>query len=221
MKICDHLLATSFLLIPTALARTCPTIEQLGVIELPFNPAFLAAGETDSEDADSLFVMSFFNVAISQMPGPPFVILERDLVARITNLVDEIEEEDFMFSVPPVEELTDLLPGQPQTVWPNEAIPAPRGVFSFEAILIAQGFLSAAFPGRLTAINLNDPARTEYIISESTQQPGGFNPTDPLDPENTPRFYQRCLLRYGWRRVQRYHHCQVRPPFWPAILPTV
>jgi hypothetical protein len=192
MKICYYLLATSLLLVPTTLARTCPTIEQVGVIELPFHPAALAAGDIDSEH--SLFVTSFFNVAISQIPGPPFVILERDLMARIPNL-DEIEEEDFMFSAPPVEELTDLLPGRPQTVWPNEAIPVPPGVFPFEAILIPQGFfLDAAFPGRLTAIDLNDLARTEYVISESSQQPGGFDPTDPLDPENTPRSYHNAVF---------------------------
>lgn len=106
MKIRYHLLATSLLLAPTALARTCPAIEQLGVIELPFHPAYLSAGEVDSED--SLFVTTFFNVAISQIPPPPFEILERDLVARITNL-DKIEKK-FLFSAPPVEELTDLLP---------------------------------------------------------------------------------------------------------------
>jgi hypothetical protein len=133
-------------------------------------------------------------VRISQKPGPPFVILERDLVARITKL-DEIMEEDFMFSVPPVEELTDLLPGQPQTVWPIEAIPVPRGVFSFEAILIPQGLLSAVFPGRLTAIDLHDPARTEYVISESTQHPGG---SDPTDRENTPRSYHNAVLYDLW-----------------------
>jgi hypothetical protein len=191
MKICYYLLTTSLLLVPSALARTCPTIEQLGVIELPFHPTSLAAGEIAAED--SLLVTSFFNVAISQMPGPPFVILERDLVARITNL-DEIEEEDFMFSVPRVEELSDLLPGQPLTVWPNEAIAVPHGVFPFEAILIPQGFLTGAFPGRHTAIDLYDPARTEYIISESTQQPGGFNPIDPLDPENAPRAYNNAVF---------------------------
>jgi hypothetical protein len=97
-----------------------------------------------------------------------------------------------MLFVPPVEELTDIFSFPPQTVWPNEAIPVPLGVFPFEAILIPQGFLSAAPPGRLTAINLNDPARTEYVISESTQQPGG--PTDPLDPENMPRAYHNAVF---------------------------
>lgn len=65
-------------------------------------------------------------------------------------------------------------------------------MFPFEAVLIPQGFFSAAFPGRLTAINLNN--RTEYVISESTQQPGGFNQTNPLDPENTPRFYHNAVF---------------------------
>ncbi|MCB0545788.1 MAG: hypothetical protein KDC70_19830, partial [Saprospiraceae bacterium] len=93
-----------------------------------------------------------------------------------------------------VEDLTDL--GLPPTapfgatVWPNEAVRAPDGVFPFEAVVIPQGFHPALFPGRLTAVDV--ATGQEYLIDQSTQGPAG--PTFPLDPANSPRFYHRALF---------------------------
>jgi hypothetical protein len=96
------------------------------------------------------------------------------------------------------EELTDLfLAGPPKTVYPNDAtILAPEGVFPSQAIVIPQGFLIGApvLPGgRLTAINMDYPARTEYIIHESEENPP-FSWMNPWDPDNMPRFYHSVLF---------------------------
>jgi len=71
-----------------------------------------------------------------------------------------------------VEVLTDrdpnAPPGPPKTVWLNEAKIAPDGVFPSEALLISQGFGFAAFPGRISAIDLSTNSdREEYIITQS------------------------------------------------------
>ena len=159
----------------------CPVLETLGVINLDFNPAFLSAEEVGYEQC--LFVTSFFNADVSQ-PGPP-QFFSNDLVASICDLEDL--EEDKTYNDAEATIVTDLAGGAPKTVWPNEAIKAPEGAFPFQALVIAQGFHPAASPGRLTAIDLDDPNKTEYIIQQSTQS-GPFM-GNPFDPENRPWYY--------------------------------
>lgn len=164
----------------------CPVVEPLGIMQLPFHPAFLAAEDIEGEP--SLFVTSFFNVAFNPGPGPPFFPFERDLVARI-NDIEELEENPSGYATV----VPEVLTGQ-GIVWPNEATKAPDGVFPFEAIVIAQGFHPAPLPGRLTAINMNDSANnfTEYVIHQSTQTAAGY--TGPFDPNNMPRYYHDAVF---------------------------
>lgn len=176
------LLAVSLFRAKTAEGVECPELYEKGVISLDFNPAFL---EVD-HDGNAMTVSSFQNVKFVPGANPPFEVLKRDLVARIKN-VDDLDTDDI-----DLEELTDLAPGIPKTVFPNEAIHAPDGMFPFKAMVIPQGFHIAQAPGRLTMINMDDPAKTEYVIHQSTQQPSGFS--FPLDPNNSPRFYHTALF---------------------------
>ena len=112
--------------------EVCPKLETLGFIDLPFNPAFLNIHNVDGEP--SLFITSFFN-------GP----FGRDLVAYIPNISDEdISSDGISNSEIPMLDfdadiITDIDPtSDANTVWPNEAIRAPDGVFDFEAIIIPQ-----------------------------------------------------------------------------------
>lgn len=176
-------------------SQACPPFFEKGVLSLDFNPGFLHVDRYDTGygtcSEDGLTISSFFNVARNPNPGPPYIPFERDLVARIEGL-GSLDIADFDPATD-VEELTDLAPmGAPATVWPNEAVRAPDGVFPFEALVIPQGFHPAPFPGRLTAIDLDDPLRTEYVIHQSTQSQSGF--TFPGDPTNSPRFYHRVLF---------------------------
>ncbi len=175
------------------LNTACQPLYKKGVMSLNFNPAFLHIDEynDDGKSSDGLTISSFFNAYIASDGTPPLGFFERDLVARITDL-GELDYDSFDPSSD-VEILTDLAPGMPKTVWPNEALRAPDGIFSFEAIVIPQGFHSAGFPGRLSVINLEDSARQEYLIDQSTQNNAtGF--TYPGDPANSPRFYHRVLF---------------------------
>jgi hypothetical protein len=182
--------------------QECPySLAALGIIDLKYNPAYLTLADIDGEN--SLFISSFYNVAISNIHtgmsmGPPIAIpFERDLVARIAGIDGLVEQQDpqEFFSAAEPEELTDIfLAGPPKTVYPNDAILAPEGVFPFQAIVIPQGFLiGAPVPGRLTAINMDDPARTEFIIHESEENPP-FSWMNPWDPDNMPRFYHSVLF---------------------------
>lgn len=189
----------------SSVRELCTAVDPVTVIELPFTAAFTEI------DGDDLFVTSFFNVEVNDGPGPPFNILERDLVAQVD--ISDIENG----VTGPVQELTDLVPaGPPKTVWPNEAIVVPEGIFPFKALLVAQGFHPAAFPGRLTVLNLDSPVYEEYVIHQSTQT-GSF--TGPLDPENQPEFYHNAVffdmnndgwtdivtVRSGFRVGQAFH----------------
>ncbi|MCK6546857.1 hypothetical protein L6R52_13495 [Myxococcota bacterium] len=171
----------------------CPAIYRKAVLDLPFNPAFLEVDEYDDGlggKRDGLTISSFYNAFLRPGQVPPIGFFARDLVARVSDLESISTNFDASRDV---EILTDLGPGQPKTVWPNEAVRAPDGVFPFEAVVIPQGFHPAPFAGRLTAVNLDDPARTEYVIHQSTQNYStGF--TFPNDPRNSPRFYHRVLF---------------------------
>ncbi|MBZ0238641.1 MAG: VCBS repeat-containing protein [Deltaproteobacteria bacterium] len=167
---------------------TCPPLWERGVLELPWRPAFLHVDRYG--DGEGLTISSFFNAYRNTQPGPPFITYARDRVARIPHLASV---DPATFDAADLEELTDRdtdesAPGR--TVWPNEAVRAPRGVFPFEAVVVPQGFHPAAAPGRLTAVDVATGA--EYVIHQSTQAPGGF--TNPFDPTNRPRFYHRVLF---------------------------
>ena len=77
-----------------------------------------------------------------------------------------------------------------------------EGIFPFKALLVAQGFHPAAFPGRLTVLNLDDPLLEEYIIHQSTQT-GDFSV--PFDPNNSPEFYHNAVFfdmdNDGWTDI--------------------
>lgn len=176
----------------------CPRIYRKGVLGLDFNPGFVHVDSYRDQTAsgqeirrDGLTISSFFNAFVVPGGDPPLGFFERDLVARVPDVSGlDIDRFD---PATHVETLTDLTPGQPKMVWPNEAMRAPDGVFPFEAVVIPQGFHPTPFQGRLTAINLDDPARTEYVIHQSTQNfASGF--TFPGDPDNSPRFYHRVLF---------------------------
>ena len=147
----------------------CFNLNKLGIIKLGFNPAFLAFAEFD-EDGQALVITSFFNVKFDLGTGPPRPVpLALDLVAKIDFNENKSFDQD---EVAEAQVLSDknpnVPPGHPKTVWPNEAIIAPDGVFPFKALVVAQGFLSAPFPGRLTAIDLTTiSGGDEYIISQS------------------------------------------------------
>jgi len=149
--------------------KFCPKIYRKEIINLDFNPAFM--NFNDVSNNANLIITSFFNVKfdISQTPPQPPrpVVLKPDLVAKIAL------GKKGGFAGQPVEVITDPPPlfGPPKTVWPNEALPAPQGVFPFQALIIAQGFHPAAFPGRLTAIDLS--TLTEYVIQQSKEAPDG------------------------------------------------
>ncbi len=171
----------------------CPPFYKKGVLNLEFNPAFLSIDEFNvgaragphsrhrRQKADGLVISSFFNI------DPP--VNTPDLVARISDL-DRLRPRRFDASAD-VEILTDVSP-QTKMVWPNSAARVPDGVLPFEGIVVPQGFQPAIRQGRLTIINLDDPARTEYVVDQSTQGPNGF--TFPLDPNNSPRFYHQALF---------------------------
>jgi len=146
----------------------CFGLTHLGTISVDFNPAFLTFDEFD-KGGDALVITSFFTVKFPPpgTGGPPIPIpLAPDLVARI--FVDEDKSFD-TDSVNAPEILTGkdsgAPPGPPRTVWPNEAQLAPDGVFPFEALVVAQGFLATPQPGRLSAIDVS--TGEEYIIDQS------------------------------------------------------
>ncbi len=178
---------------PARSGAFCPKVYKTGVLGLDFNPGFLHFDSYQGErgQQEDLTIASFFNVFVVPGGSPPLSYFERDLVARVPDIGSrDLQSFD---AARDVEELTDLGGGVPRTVWPNEAVRAPDGMFPFDALVIPQGFHPAPFQGRLSAIDLDDPARTEYVIHQSTQNyQTGF--TFPGDPENSPRFYHRVLF---------------------------
>eukprot|EP00978_Attheya_sp_CCMP212_P047496 scaffold421426_cov90-Attheya_sp.AAC.1 len=146
-------------------------MKKLGIIKLDFNPAFLSFEEF-KEDGTNLVITSFYNVKfeVGGGQGPPTPIpLAPDLIARIPLNGNESFDPD---EVAEAEILSDqnpnAPPGPPKTTWPNEAITAPDGLFPFDALVVAQGFLTNPFPGRLSAIDLTTiTGGDEYIIHQS------------------------------------------------------
>ena len=168
-------------------AEFCPEVYAKRVISLPFNPAFLHIEKFNTADGgqrDALLMSSFYN-AIKNPAGTKLErLFQRDLVARITDLDGDPEQ------APPVEIISDL-DEVPRQVWPNETSRVPDGVVPFEAVVSPQGFQSAAPPGRLSLINLDDPQRTEYLVDQSSFQPPQCAPGSR---DNQPWFYHDARL---------------------------
>jgi hypothetical protein len=112
-----------------------------------------------------------------------------DLVAMIN--IENIENKLVMQKNIDVDVLTDLVPGPPKTVWPNEVKVLPEGMLPFKALLVPQGFHVSHVPGRLAILNLDDPSHKEYIVSQSTET-GSY--TGPFDTKNDPAFYSDAVF---------------------------
>ncbi|MDJ0927974.1 MAG: VCBS repeat-containing protein [Gammaproteobacteria bacterium] len=164
----------------------CPEIYRKGVLEAPFNVAFLHVQKFNQPDGgtrEGLLISSFFNVEKDPAGRRVIQFTQRDLVARIPNL-DAIDYEDFD-GRRDIEVITDL-DGVPRQVWPNETSRVPDGVVPFEAVVSPQGFLSTPRAGRISLINLSDPERAEYIVHQSTLIPPRCQPGST---DNQPWFY--------------------------------
>ena len=167
-------------------ANFCPTIYNKGNLPLKFMPGF--AHVDRYADGDGLTISSFLNAGRNPNPGPPFVFFERDLVARIPAL-STLSASTFD-PLKQVQVLSDIsTPTAPKTVWPNEAERLPSGMLPFDGLIVPQGFISAAKPGRLSIINLSATTKTEYLVHQSTQSAGS-----PQDPANSPRAYHKVLF---------------------------
>lgn len=149
--------------------EACVPLYRKGVINLPFNPAFLhvsrfpASGGPGQRDA--LLMSSFFNVERDAAGDKVTRVFERDLTAWIPDLA-AVDPASFDASKE-LEVLTDRA-GEPfKHVWPNESDLVPPGVVPFEAMVVPGGFLATPKPGRITLVNLDDPKRGEYIVVES------------------------------------------------------
>ncbi len=169
---------------PAMAATYCPAIYTKGKLPLKFMPGFVHVDKYS--DGDGLSISSFLNAAKNTNPGPPYIPFERDLVARIPAL-NSLNASTFD-PTKQVQILTDLN-GTSNTVWPNEVEMLPSGMLSFRALLVPQGFISAAKPGRLTIVNLDATAKTEYLVHQSTQSTGS-----PTDPANSPRAYHKAVF---------------------------
>jgi len=180
----------------------CPDIYKAGVLDVPFNPAFTHIDGFDAPNGnryDGLVVTSFYN-AIKNPDGVGRAVdyFERDLVARITGI--GYRNQAWWDGDRDTEILTDTQMTDPtlpndrdQAIWPNEAQRVPDGILPFEAIVVPEGFHTTPAPGRLTLVNLDDPAKPTYLIDVSLQNPaGGYckTPDHPnYDPTVAPRFY--------------------------------
>lgn len=177
----------------------CPRLFQKGAIPLLFQPAFVHVDRYKTRKRrglgrDGLTISSFFNAFPSSDPPPPFGpafrFFERDLVARIQNIENLWHGENGGHAN--IEVVTDQhLPlGQwnlGNVVWPNNVYKAPDGVFSFEALIVPQGFHGAFKAGRLSIINLSQRNALgfypEYVIHQS-----GTSATNP------DKYYTKALL---------------------------
>lgn len=168
-------------------AEFCPEVYAKRVISLPFNPAFLHIEKFDTPDGgqrDGMLMSSFYN-AIKNAEGTKLERLyQRDLVALITDLDGDPEQ------APALEIISDL-DEVPRQVWPNETSRVPDGVVPFEAVVAPQGFQSAAPPGRLSLINLDDPQRGEYLVDQSSFKPPKCAPGSS---DNQPWFYHDAVF---------------------------
>lgn len=176
----------------------CPDVYKGGKFRLNFQPAFTHINKmkhSDGNSYDGIIVTSFFNVIRNANGTGNVGYFERDLVARITGIgyrspawFNATRDTEILSDR---DKLTPLKPSAPnQTVWPNEAQKVPDGVLPFEAIVVPEGFHPASQPGRMTIINLDDPARTTYMVDQTLQVAGACNPSSPTyNPATKPHFY--------------------------------
>ena len=141
--------------------EACVPLYRKGIINLPFNPAFLqvAAFPTGNgtETRDALLMSSFFNVEKDPAGEKVTRVFERDLTAWIPDLAG-VNPATFD-ARKELEVLTDRA-GEPfRHVWPNESGRVPEGVVPFEAVVVPGGFLATPKPGRITLVNVDDPRR--------------------------------------------------------------
>ena len=177
--------------------EACVPLYRKGVINLPFNPAFLqvAAFPTGKpgETRDALLMSSFFNVEKDSAGEKVTRFFERDLTAWIPDLA-AVDPANFNPGRE-LEILTDRA-GEPfRHIWPNESGRVPGGVVPFEAVVVPGGFLATPKPGRITLVNLDDPKRTEYVVVEAgTATPDCSGGKEPGAIRNERWYYHQALF---------------------------
>lgn len=176
--------------LPAALSTSsapCPPLWRRGTLTLPFNPAFMSIDRFANAECgpqDGLLVSSFFNVNRDPATGAVTRVFAPDQVARIPRL-DRLNPAHFDPDED-LEVLSDRGVSPPRAVWPNEAHRVPDGVLPFEAVVVPQGFHTTPLPGRLTILNVSDPAYPEYVVHQSTFTPPAC---DLAGTASSPRFY--------------------------------
>lgn len=177
--------------------EACVPLFRKGVINLPFNPAFLqvAAFPTGkgAETRDALLMSSFFNVERDPTGETVTRYFERDLAAWIPDLAG-VNPARFN-ARNELEILTDRA-GEPfRHVWPNESGRVPDGVVPFQAVVVPGGFLATPKPGRITLVNVDDPRRTEFVVVEAgTGTPDCQAGTTADKVRNDRWFYHQALF---------------------------
>jgi len=181
----------------------CPDIYSQGKFgPLNFNPTFTHIDKFNFRNGvqyDGLVISSFFN-SIKNPNGTGVTgFFERDLVARITGL--PFRTPAWFNKDRDVEVLSDLDVASPvlpnadgQTIWPNEAQRVPDGILPFEAVVVPEGFHTTVPGGRITLINLDDPNRETYLVTQSvfdtSENARCTLPDSPNhNPDVQPRFY--------------------------------
>ncbi|MBM4197920.1 MAG: VCBS repeat-containing protein [Gammaproteobacteria bacterium] len=161
----------ALVIVPAASATdgaACPALYARDILDLPFNPAFLHVSsfpDGRGGTRDALLMSSFFNVEKDAAGEKVTRYFERDLAAWIPD-IGSIGRGRFD-AKRHLEVLTDRAGPPYRHVWPNESERVPSGVLPFEALVVPGGFLSTPKPGRITLVNLDDPARSEYVVVES------------------------------------------------------
>ncbi|MBT8421915.1 MAG: VCBS repeat-containing protein [Gammaproteobacteria bacterium] len=166
-------------------AGFCPEMYRSGLLEAPFNVAFLHVQSFNDGDTkqDGLLISSFYNIDKNKEGTKRLGYRQRDLVAMIPRL-DELDKKNFDADRD-LRVISDL-DGVARQVWTNETSRVPDGVLPFEAVIAPQGFQSISIPGRLSLIRLDVPELTEYIVDQSSFQPPRC---EPGSADNQPWFY--------------------------------
>lgn len=147
-----------------AAAEPCIRLFKKGVINVPFNAAmlnFVDFRSADGSTTEGLLFSSFFNTEKDPTGQKVTRVFAPDQVAMIADITD-LDPASFD-AAKSVEVISDR-DGNLDTIWPNKSDLAPADALPFQAVLVSAGFLSAQRPGHLTLINLDDPARTEYVV---------------------------------------------------------
>jgi hypothetical protein len=144
--------------------EACLRLFRKGMLTLPFNPAFLHVTEGPG-GRPALLMSSFFNVERDATGEKVTRVFERDLAAWIPDL-DGVDLAAFD-PQRQLEVLTDRAGPPYQEVWPNESDVVPPGVLPFNAVVVPGGFLATPKAGRFTLVNVDDPARPEYVVARA------------------------------------------------------